>query len=142
MLADLETMSYNDRWGGTIAFPPERWDAWADRWLNEADGRYAYRYLQDEETGEFLGEAAYHYDRQRDVWLADIVVYAPFRGKGYGRQGLELLMREARKNGLSALYDDMLGDNPALGMFMACGFTEVSRDEGIVTVRTDLTAAE
>ena len=31
LLADPDTMAYNQAWGGTIAFPEDRWAAWYDR---------------------------------------------------------------------------------------------------------------
>ena len=39
LLADPDTMSYNDAWGGTIPFPEEEWDAWYQYWIGEPEGR-------------------------------------------------------------------------------------------------------
>lgn len=31
MMADPETMSYNNAWGGTIPFPREKWEVWTKK---------------------------------------------------------------------------------------------------------------
>ena len=38
LLSDPSTMSYNHAYGGTIVFPPARWEGWAAHWLDAADG--------------------------------------------------------------------------------------------------------
>lgn len=137
MLADPETMSYNHAWGGTIPFPMEKWRGWYDSWIvNHEDKRY-YRYLQDN-TGRFIGEIAYHYDASRDLYLANVIVHAPCRGKGYGSVGLEHLCNAAKKNGVDVLYDDIAIDNPAIKMFLKYGFVEEYRTKEIIMLRREL----
>ena len=34
LMADPETMSYNDAWGGTIPFPEEDWQDWYEYWFD------------------------------------------------------------------------------------------------------------
>ena len=80
MMADTETMSYNQAWGGTIPFPKEEWHSWYDHWIVEHEGKRYYRYLTDN-AGHFIGELAYHYDNDRKLYIADIIVYAPYRKK-------------------------------------------------------------
>lgn len=133
LLTDPATMEYNHTWGGTIDFPEERWAVWYQKWLG-GDERYFYRYLVDE-TGDFVGEAAYHYDEDRRGYLCDVIVMAKFRGNGYGRLGLELLCRAAKENGLTELYDTIAADNPSISLFLSCGFTVVGNGCDSVTVR-------
>ncbi len=121
MLEDPETMAYNHAWGGIIPWPRERWTAWYEYWLIHPEGKRFYRYLRDEDTGNFVGEIAYHRDEQ-GLCQANVIVYAPFRGKGYGRRGLRLLCEAARENGYDALYDDIAADNPAMDLFLSEGF--------------------
>ena len=83
MLADEATMSYNRAWGGTIPFPEDKWSGWYDRWIARPEGKRFYRYLKDE-NGQFVGEAAYHWDEDVPGFMADVLIYAPFRGKGHG----------------------------------------------------------
>lgn len=130
LLADEATMSYNRRWGGTVDFPEVRWPEWYERWLCDPEGHF-YRYLTDE-SGAFVGEAAYH--REGDIYMADVIVYAPYRRRGHGREGLLLLCDAAKKNGLEALHDRIAADNPAVKLFTDCGFSVTSKDSTAVTV--------
>ena len=135
MLSDPETMSYNHAWGGTISFPEERWQEWYDFWIREPEGKRFYRYLRDE-CGTFVGEIAYHFDSGLNGYIADVIVLASQRGKGYGGEALELLCAEAAKNGVPVLYDDIAIDNPAIALFQKHGFIEESRtDEKIILKR-------
>ena len=137
MLADPETMTYNHAWGGTIPFPKEEWRGWYDFWIAHPENRRYYRYLETN-GGCFVGEAAYHYDESRSLFIADVIVYAPFRGKGYGGAGLDLLCDAAKKNGIDVLYDDIAIDNPAVSMFLKHGFGEAYRTDEIIMLKKTL----
>ena len=119
MLSDAQTMAYNHAYGGTIPFPKERWADWHDRWITNHNGSRFYRYLKDDCI--FVGEVAYHFDEERQIYLADVIVYAPYRGKGYGRKGLMLLCDNAKANGIKKLYDGIAIDNPSAALFLKCG---------------------
>lgn len=135
LLADEETMSYNAKWGGTLPFPEERWASWYEKWLSApADDRF-YRYLYSEEEGQFVGETAYHFDGEWNCYLSDIIVKAVCRGRGYGREGLKLLVNVARENGLTELCDTIAIDNPSVELFKRQGFEEQWRDEDFVMVK-------
>lgn len=136
MLADEATMSYNRAWGGTIAFPESDWADWYDYWIARPEGKRFYRYLTDE--GRFVGEVAYHYDAELSGFVADVIVYAPERGKGYGRAGLDLLCAAAKENGITELYDDIASDNPAVGLFLRHGFAEAFRTDGKIVLKKTL----
>ena len=137
LLADEETMSYNRAWGGTITFPEEDWADWYDYWIARPEGKRFYRYLRDEDTGNFVGESAYHRDQQ-GLCQANVIVYAPARGKGYGRAGLRLLCAAAKENGITELYDDIASDNPAVGLFLRHGFAEAFRADGKIVLKKTL----
>lgn len=138
LLRDPETMSYNHAWGGTIPFPENAWESWYAHWLEDHANRRFYRYLRDTESGAFAGEAAYHWEEARGVWLADVIVAAKFRGRGFGTEGLRLLCEAARENGVDVLRDDIAIDNPAVGLFLRAGFTEEYRTEEIIMLKKDL----
>lgn len=137
MMSDEETMFYNHAWGGTIPFPEEKWDGWYDRWIVHPEGKRYYRYLK-EEDGRFIGEIAYHFDDGVGGYMANVIVYAKYRGMGYGKQALEILCTAAKGNGISVLYDDIAIDNPAIALFLKQGFTEMYRTEEIIMLRKDL----
>ena len=54
LLSDPSTMSYNHAYGGTIVFPPARWEGWAAHWLDAADGARFYRYLAADQIGTIV----------------------------------------------------------------------------------------
>ena len=137
-LADEDTMSYNEAWGGTIPFPESTWADWYDRWLVHHDHKRFYRYLRDPETQNFVGEIACHYDEERKIWLADVIVASAYRGKGYGSEGLQLLCEAAKENGVDVLRDNIAIDNPAAHLFLKAGFTEEYRTDEIIMLKKDL----
>ena len=136
LLADEETMSYNHAWGGTIPFPQENWRDWYDYWVVNHEGRRYYRYLKDENG--FVGEIAYHYDPEYDGYVANVLVYSEYRGRGYGAQGLALLCDAAKENGIRVLYDDIAIDNPAIHLFLWQGFFEERRTEEKIILKKEL----
>lgn len=138
MLRDEKTMSYNHAYGGTIAFPREKWALWHKKWITEHEGKRFYRYLAEGDT--FIGEVAYRFDEESRRWLADVLIHAPHRGKGYGRKALLLLCEAARKNGIETLCDEIAIDNPSAALFLSCGFEEVLRTEEYILVKKELNA--
>lgn len=133
MLGDEQTMSYNHSYGGTIKFPEDRWANWHNRWITNHENKRFYRYIKQEDT--FIGEIAYHFDEEQQIYLADVIIYAPYRGKGYGRKGLLLLCEAAKENGIKELYDDIAIDNPAIAVFLKCGFIEELRTSECILVK-------
>lgn len=133
-LGDEATMAYNKKWGGTIAFPRSRWEDWYARWVAHPEQKRFYRYLLNEE-GLFVGEAAYHLEERRQIWMADVIVAAKERGKGYGSAGLNLLCDCAKQNGIQCLYDEIAADNPAVALFLRQGFREEGRTEDAVLLK-------
>ena len=138
LLADAATMSYNHAWGGTVPFPPERWPAWYARWVDADPRERFYRYIRCAETGRFVGEAAYHVEPETGLVLANVIVAAPLRGRGFGGAALERLCACASARGIPAMCDRIALDNPAVALFLAHGFVEVSRDAEAVLLRRNL----
>lgn len=137
LLADPETMAYNHAYGGTTAFPEEKWTDWYRRWV-EAPDRKFYRYLRIAGTGTFVGEAAYHWDEEMGEYLCDVIVAARYRRRGYGTQGLALLCEAARENGITRLCDSIAVDNPSIRLFCRAGFRERLRNGEYILVEKDL----
>ncbi len=137
-MGEEETMSYNHAWGGTIPFPAEQWEQWYEYWIAENEGQRFYRYLFHEETKSFVGEAAYHYDGEFEAYMADVTVTAGHRGRGYGAEGLSLLCRQARRNGITELYDNIALDNSAVHMFLKHGFVEAYRTDEFIMLKKNL----
>lgn len=136
MLNDERTMSYNRAYGGMIAFPEDKWQSWYDRWIINHENKRFYRYLKENDT--FIGNVAYHYDEERRIYITEVIIYAPYREKGYGYKGLLLLCDVAKDNGISELYDDIAIDNPAISLFIKCGFEEIEKTDKYILVKKRL----
>lgn len=137
LLSDEKTMTYNHAYGGIIPFPKETWLNWYNRWISAPDQRY-YRYLRLGDTGEFVGEVAWHYDVEQKIYLCDVLVLADYRGKGYGTTGLALLCEVARESHITELYDDIARDNPSVALFLKNGFSVAFETDEIVMVKKAL----
>lgn len=135
-LGDADTMSYNHAWGGTIDFPQDKWAAWYHRWVENPEGQRFYRYLQNSETKEFVGEISYHWNGS--AFIADVIVFSKYRGNGYGKEGLRLLCEAAKHAGIKTLCDDIAIDNPAVSMFLKMGFCEAYRTEEVIMLKKSL----
>ena len=137
ILADPDTMSYNNAWGGTIPFPRENWKDWFDYWIANPNKRF-YRYITTGNSRSFVGEAAYHYDPDMDLYLADIIISAKSRRLGFGKAGLLLLCEAAKNEKIPELYDNIAIDNPGISLFFQCGFEEEYRTEEIIMLKKTL----
>ena len=136
MLADPATMAYNAPWfppDGCIPFPEEEWAAWHAAWVGQEPERF-FAYLRREADGAFVGSVNYHYTPERDWWDMGIVLHAPARGRGYGRQGLSLLLDRAfRVDGIARLHNDFEpGRDAGFHIHKLCGFREIGVENGFV----------
>ena len=138
MMADPETMSYNNAWGGTIPFPREKWADWYDFWIANPNKRF-YRYIATGKSRSFVGEAAYHFDEDLSLYLANVIISAKSRRQGFGKAGLQMLCAAAQKAGIPELYDNIAIDNPGIALFLQCGFHEEYRTEEIIMLKKQLT---
>ena len=134
-MSDATTMSYNHAWGGIIDFPESDWADWYNYWVRNTKGERFYRYLKNE-NNEFVGEIAYHYNGKE--YIANVIVYAKYRGKGYGKEGLRLLCEVAKAEGIEALYDNIAIDNPAISLFLKMDFVEEYRTDEFIMLKKRL----
>ena len=135
MMTDIETMSYNDAWGGTIPFPKEDWEEWYTLWVRNSGQERYYRYLKDDANKVFVGEISYHFDKLRNIYLCDVIIKAEFRRQGFGTQGIQLLCEAAKANGVEALYDNIAADNPSAHLFLENGFSIEFQNDEILMVK-------
>ena len=138
MMADIETMSYNDAWGGTIPFPKEDWEEWYTLWVRNSGQERYYRYLKDDANKVFVGEISYHFDKLRNIYICDVIIKAEFRKQGFGTQGIQLLCEAAKANGVEALYDNIAADNSSAHLFLKNGFSIEFQNDEILMVKTVL----
>lgn len=108
--SDAKTMSYNagyevtysgyDYKTGYIEFNKENWFK-----ILSDDKRY-FAYIKDCEINEYIGYVNYQYDETDDIYECGILIEYKHRSKGYAKDALRLLIREANKNGIKYLYDN------------------------------------
>ena len=82
-----------------------------------------------------MGEAAYHYDPDEGIYLADVIISAKSRRQGFGNAGLQLLCEQAKNEKIPELYDNIAIDNPGIHLFLQCGFQETYRTDEIIMLR-------
>lgn len=134
LLSDPATMSYNAPWfppDGCIPFPESDWDEWLDTWTGHEPERFCG--FLAEESGEFVGEVCWH---EYGAGM-EIVILAAYRGKGYGAEGLRLLIDRAfRHPEITSLTNEFeLGRGAAAAVHRKLGFVPVCEEDGIVTLK-------
>ena len=144
MLTDPATMAYNAPWFPPDGCIPDAESDWANlqaNWINKAPERF-YAFLQRGSDGAFVGDVNYHGDPAGARCDMGIVIFAPERGKGYGKQGLRLLLERAfREDGVSLLQNTFeTARGAAYGIHKAVGFREVGTEDGMI--KLELTRAE
>lgn len=132
MQEDPATMAYNAGWDasypgyhpdtGCIDFPESEWTEKHSYLVGHEPERF-YALVREVATGQFVGEVSFH-DRGRGM---GVLLYAPYRGRGYGRAALELLLHRAFVVcGLLELRNSFEPDRDAgLAVHLAAGFRQV-----------------
>ena len=133
MMSDPETMSYNDPWGGCIDYPDEVLPDWYANWVGQEPDRF-YAYIKRSSDGTWIGDLNFHYTPEKDWWDMGIVIYAPFRGKGYAVPALRLLLHQAfRVCGISRLHNDFeTTRDAAWAIHRKVGFKEMGVEDGLL----------
>lgn len=145
MMSDPETMSYNAGWDvdydgyhrdtGCIDYPDEVLADWYKSWVgNEPDCFYAY--IKRSSDGAWIGDVNFHYTPEKDWWDMGIVIYAPYRGKGYAVPALKLMLDHAfRDCGISRIHNDFAVDRnevTAWETHRKAGFKELGIVDGLL----------
>lgn len=102
ILSDPDTMKYNAHYNlgfegyddetGCIKFPESEWRQWFNAFMGREERFYAYIAVAD--VG-FVGEVNLRKIGNGNCYGMGIVIEANHRGKGYAKQALKLLLRQA-----------------------------------------------
>ena len=136
MLSDPATMAYNAPWfppDGCIPNPEAAWEGLCRSWIGQEPERF-YAYLQRKSDEAFVGDVNFHCAPGKAWWDVGIVIHAPERGKGYGMQGLQLLVDRAfRVDGITCLHNEFeTTRGAAYRIHRAVGFRKVGTEKGCV----------
>ena len=143
MMSDPETMSYNAGWDvdydgyhrdtGCIDYPDEVMPTWYENWVGKEPDRF-YAYIKRTSDGVWIGDVNFHYTPEKDWHDMGIVIYAPYRGKGYSRPALRLLLDHAFcVCGISRLHNDFeTTRDAAWAIHRKAGFKEMGVEDGIL----------
>ena len=143
MMSDPATMSYNAGWDvdydgyhrdtGCIDYPDEDLPEWYANWVGQEPERF-YAYIKRCSDGAWIGDVNFHYTPERDWWDMGIVIYAPYRGKGYAEPALKLLLDRAfRVCGISRLHNDFENTRDAAWkIHRKVGFKESGVEDGFL----------
>ena len=133
MMSDPETMSYNNPWGGCIDYPDEVLPDWYANWVGQEPQRF-YAYIKRTSDGAWIGDVNFHHTPEKDWWDMGIVIYAPYRGKGYAVPALRLLLDQAfRVCDISRLHNDFEATRDAAwAIHRKVGFKEMGVEDGLI----------
>ena len=141
LLNDPETMSYNRGYApwdgyhadtGCIDFPKSEWREWYEYFIgHEPERWYAYVTLGN---GTWIGEVNVHGNGIAGHYDMGIVLEAKYRGKGYAKEALSLLLAHAFDDLSAEAVHNNFEDTrtAAVRTHLACGFEVVGRENGIV----------
>jgi len=141
MLSDPETMSYNANFDefegyhkdtGCIDFPKTKWTDWYEHWVGREPECF-YAYVKRATDGAWVGDVNFHYTPKHNRWDMGIVIYAPYRGKGYAIPTLRLMLKHAFQDcGVTEIHNDFEPTRyAAVKAHLAAGFRDVGIENGI-----------
>lgn len=134
--SDPDTMSYNAGYDvtysgyhydtGCIDFPESKWKETYQKRIDE-NKYFAYIKVDD----KYVGYVNYQYNKTDDRYECGVLIEAKYRGLGYSKEALKLLIKEAYKNNVEYLYDTFEKDRGnTLDLFLSVGFVIVEKKDG------------
>lgn len=106
-----------------IDFPKDKWKASYEKRIKE---NKFFAYIKDNEINEYVGYVNYQYNKNDDRYECGVLIEYKYRGKGYSKDALILLIKEAYKNNIQYLYDTFeLDRGNTLNLFKSVGFEVV-----------------
>lgn len=141
MQEDPDTMAYNAGWDvsydgyhpetGCIDLPETMWEKKHAQLVGHEPERFD-ALVRRREDSQFVGEVNFHYTQDKDWWDMGVLIYAPYRGRGYGRQSLELLLRRAFADcGVSKLHNSFeTGCAAGMALHLNAGFERAGKSIG------------
>ena len=143
IMSDPDTMSYNKGYDlnfsgyhkdtGCIDFPQSEWQEWYDYFIGHEPERF-YAYILRKEDNTFIGEVNVHKSCE-EYYDMGIVIEAKYRGCGYAKEALGLLLKYAFETlKVNAIHNDFEEDERQVAMkvHLDCGFKEIKHENNMV----------
>ena len=145
MMSDPETMAYNANWDvdydgyhkdtGCIDYPDEVLPGWYKSWVGREPERFC-AYIKRSSDGVWIGAVNFHYTPEKEWWDMGIVIYAPYRGKGYAVPALKQMLDHAfRVCGVTRIHNDFevaRNEIAAWETHRKAGFQELGEENGFL----------
>lgn len=133
-MSDPDTMNYNAGYDvhfegyhydtGCIDFPKDKWKGWYEEKMKNPNFFYAYILAKD--FDKFVGYCNFNYKPEKKQATMGIVIKKEFQGNGLMRPAMELLIKQAKKQGVVALTDTVPENREnALKVFYSLGFEKI-----------------
>jgi RimJ/RimL family protein N-acetyltransferase len=133
LLACKDTMAFNNKWGGTVPFPKEKWASFHERYCtSKPDKEYFHIYNLDH---IFVGEVSTRFDTTYDSFVLNIKILHRYRGNHHAKDALELFLEYVFvERDIDRIIDDVAIDNEAAISFLhGMGFTKsYTTDEAVI----------
>lgn len=127
---DPNTMSYNA--GYDVSYKGYHYDTGCieytkeqlkNKYFERLSNDIYYAYIKDSTINRYVGYVNYQYNKLKKIYECGIVIEYKYKKKGYSKDALRLLIKEANKNGIEYLYDTFEIDRPnTLKVFSSVGF--------------------
>ena len=132
LLSDKLTMSFNDKWGGTVDFDSSKWSNFFNEYINDDNENEYFHIYNDDNI--FVGEISTRFDKQYDSFVLNIKVKYEFRGNNYADDALEVFLKYLfNDKKINKIVDNVASDNlEAIRFLKKNGFSEVIKNKDIV----------
>jgi ribosomal protein S18 acetylase RimI-like enzyme len=93
----------------------------------ETEGHFFFN-ITESKTGETVGSLWFNVEPDKKLaFLLDIIVYEPYRGKGYGRKALKLLEAKLTNMDVKWIRLNVFADNlPAISLYESKGYRKTN----------------
>ncbi len=127
-----KTMSFNDKWGGTVPFPKSMWQDFYNRYLIDTSKNVYFHIYNLDNT--FVGEVSSRYLSDENTYTLNIKVKYEYRGNNHAFDALELYFTYLFNTiGANRIIDNVASDNiGAIKLLTHSGMTIIQEDDEIV----------
>lgn len=131
LLADPETMKFNEKWGGIVPFPKEKWESFYNNYIVNPKRYYFHVYNLD---GTFVGEVSTRFDEEFASYVLNIKIMHRFRGNNHGYDALEAFLEYMfTEVEIDRIVDNVGHDSMSgIKLLKQFGFIEIDRTDEYV----------